>query len=94
MTNEIAEILTNTVSIATHISPEKVAYDFKQWMGVIGLIYTALYTAFHVAFPKVQSFIDSRDGGDCGGTARGDAAGGVQRAGADALRGIHAAAAH
>ena len=62
-TNLISEVLTNTVSVTTHLTPQAVAYSFKEWAGVIGLIATSLYTAFHVAFPKVQDFIDSRDGG-------------------------------
>jgi hypothetical protein len=63
MTNEIQELLTNTVSVTTHVTPQAVAYDFKQWAGVIGMICTSVYAAFHLAFPKVQAFIDTRDGG-------------------------------
>ena len=57
------EILTNTVSVSSHITPQAVAYDFKQWAGVIGMICTSIYAAFHLVFPKVQAFLDERDGG-------------------------------
>ena len=62
MTNEV-ELLTNTVSVTTHLTPQAVAYDFKQWAGVIGMICMSVYAAFHMVFPKVQVFIDARDGG-------------------------------
>ena len=45
------------------MTPQAVAYDFKQWAGVIGMVCTSIYAAFHIAFPKVQAFIDTRDGG-------------------------------
>lgn len=66
MTNEI-ESATNVVNVVTSshlsITPEQVKYNFKEWMGVIDSIGASLYVAFHVVFPKVQAFMDSREGG-------------------------------
>ncbi len=66
-TNEI-ETLTNAVNVvtqthATFTTQEHVTWEFKQWMGVIDSIGASLYVAVHVAFPKLQAFMDSRDGG-------------------------------
>ncbi len=52
MTNQV-ELLTNTVSVTTHITPQVVAYDFKQWAGVIGTIATTIYTAGHIIYSNV-----------------------------------------
>ena len=66
MTN-IVEQATNTLSVVTHsnlsITPQAVAYNFKEWMGVISSIASSVYVAFHVVFPRVQGFLDTRDGG-------------------------------
>lgn len=65
MTNDTLETITNVVQVATktYTMPQQVGWEFKQWVGVIGMIFASVYTAFHTAFPKVQDFIDSRDGG-------------------------------
>ena len=64
MTNEI-ESLTNVVSVVTqsHITPQTVAYDFKQWAGVVAMIYASLSTIVTHAFPVIQRFLDTRQGG-------------------------------
>lgn len=64
MTNQI-ESVTNVVNVVTqsHITPQSVAYDFKEWMGVIGMIAASIYSAIHLVLPKVQAFCDGRDGG-------------------------------
>lgn len=62
MTNEVIEVITNGVT-RVYTLPQQVAWDYKQWAGVVGSIAASLYTAFHVAFPIVQRFCDSRDGG-------------------------------
>jgi hypothetical protein len=66
MTNTV-ETATNTINVVTQshlsVTPQAVAYSFKEWMGVISMIGTSIYTAFHLVFPKVQAFMDTRDGG-------------------------------
>lgn len=58
-TNLISEVLTNTVSVTTHITPQAVAYDFKQWAGVVAMIASGLHTAIIL----VSKFLDARYGG-------------------------------
>ena len=62
MTNQI-ELFTNTVSVSTHLTPQQASWEFKQWAGVIGMICTSIYAAIHLVLPKVQAFVDARDGG-------------------------------
>ena len=56
MTNDIQEVLTNTVSVSTHITPQQAAYTFKEWAGVLGMILTSIYTAGHVVFVSVTHY--------------------------------------
>ena len=54
MTNEI-ESVTNVVNVVTqsHITPQAVAYDFKQWAGVISTIATSLYAGLHICYVMI-----------------------------------------
>lgn len=69
MTNEI-EVLTNavnaatnTVSIVTHaqlsITPQAAAWEFKQWVGVVAMVASALHTGIVL----MSKFLDARYGG-------------------------------
>jgi hypothetical protein len=66
MTNAV-EIATNTVNVVTSsrlsITPVQLAYNFKEWAGVVSMIVTSVFSAFHLFFPRVQGFLDTRDGG-------------------------------
>ena len=59
MTNEIqqvAETLTNTVSVTTHMTPQAAAYTFKEWAGVIGMIVASVYSSCHAVFVVVVHY--------------------------------------
>jgi hypothetical protein len=55
MTNTVEQI-TNVVSVTTHLTPQQAAYTFKEWAGVLGMIFTSLYTSGHVVFVSVTHY--------------------------------------
>lgn len=65
ITNEVAQVTTNAIEIVTssRITPQAVAYDFKQWAGVISMICASIYSAVHLVVPRAQAFFDTREGG-------------------------------
>ena len=57
MTPEIQQ-LTNSVvtTVQTHLTPQAAAYTFKEWAGVLGMIFTAIYSACHMVFMAVVHY--------------------------------------
>lgn len=59
MTNSVQEVLTNTVSVSTvvHNTPQAVAYNFKEWMAVIWLVYASIHTFLSHVLPPIINTI-------------------------------------
>lgn len=62
-TNDIELVTTNAVQVVSRITPQSAAWEFKQWMGVVLLVAASIHSAFVIAFPKIQAFLDTRYGG-------------------------------
>ena len=51
------ETITNAVPVITHLTPQAVAYDFKQWLGVITAIYLGTEKLIALAWPPIRAEI-------------------------------------
>ena len=53
---DITNSVSETTNVINHFSPASAAYTFKEWMGVIGLVCTTLYSSGHIIFVSVVHY--------------------------------------